>query len=411
MAAPPVVYLHIGAMKTGTTFLQGLMRRHKNDLDGEGVLFPGRTWRDQAYGVREVLDRTLNDPVLIRQCRGAWARVTDEMLEYDGHSAVLSMEFLSQATEEQVQRVVGSFADRGAEVHAILTVRDTTRLLPAQWQTQCRNGARISWPDFMHDVLALATPWRRASGTGARTFAKAQDVPTMLQRWCRAVPSERVHVITVPGSNADPMLLWKRFASVVGVDPSVCWSVPDRSNPSLGHASADLMRRINAEIGRVPFSESTPVLKRYLANEVLAPRAPQERPVKLDRAGVRFAARWNRRIVRAVEGRQVQIVGDLGDLPTHVSREVRASSARRLTNPTDDELLDAAGTAFDGLQRWISQRSAGDDGPESADREGGSHRWRNESDPVAAATRELAELARAAMRHKPVPQIESPATS
>ena len=37
----PVVFLHIGAMKTGTTFLQQLMSANKEDLLKAGFLFPG----------------------------------------------------------------------------------------------------------------------------------------------------------------------------------------------------------------------------------------------------------------------------------------------------------------------------------------------------------------------------------
>ena len=40
-ASEPVVFLHIGAMKTGTTFLQQLMSANKEDLLKAGFLFPG----------------------------------------------------------------------------------------------------------------------------------------------------------------------------------------------------------------------------------------------------------------------------------------------------------------------------------------------------------------------------------
>ena len=43
MTAPgPVVFLHIGAMKTGTTFLQNLMHENKANLAEAGYLLPGK---------------------------------------------------------------------------------------------------------------------------------------------------------------------------------------------------------------------------------------------------------------------------------------------------------------------------------------------------------------------------------
>lgn len=402
MAAPPVIYLHIGAMKTGTTFLQSLMRRHRVDLDRAGVLFPGRTWREQSYGVRDILDRTFDDPVLVRRSRGAWARVTDEMLAYEGRSAVLSMEFLSQATMPQAERVVETFVARGAEVHVVLTVRDTTRMVPAHWQTLCRTGSQISWPDFVRGAATLSSRWRRPGGDGARSFAKSHDVPTIVERWCRAVSPDHVHVVTVPRSTTDPLLLWKRFAGVIGVQPSVCWRVPDHSNPSLGYPSAELMRRIYAELGPVRMSESGPLLKHYLAKEVLAPRAREEAPICLDRAGLRFAARWNRRTVAAIEERQVQVAGDLADLPTAIAPDARDRSVRRLRDPSDAELFGAAAAAYGGLQRWLEERAGG--GAAEVPSAGAGElvaRWRVQPDPVTAAARELAGLTRSAMALRP----------
>ena len=47
-SSSPVVFLHIGAMKTGTTYLQQVLIQNKEALADHGYLFPGARWGDQA---------------------------------------------------------------------------------------------------------------------------------------------------------------------------------------------------------------------------------------------------------------------------------------------------------------------------------------------------------------------------
>ena len=49
------VFLHIGAIKTGTTYIQTVLRENRERLIEEGVLFPGRRWRNQVSAVEDVL--------------------------------------------------------------------------------------------------------------------------------------------------------------------------------------------------------------------------------------------------------------------------------------------------------------------------------------------------------------------
>lgn len=408
MPSGPVIYLHIGAMKTGTTFLQRLLAVNKQELASEGVLYPGNSPRDHFRAGREILGRTAGDPVLARKCAGMWDRVTGEMLSYDGRAAVLSMEFLSQADPAKAAEIVESLTGRGGEVQVILTVRDAVSALPAQWQTHCRNGGRASWPDFAHSAMKLGRPWRRARGEGAQVFALTQDIARMLDAWGGAVPSERLHVVTVPSSGADPLLLWNRVASVLGVDPGACSRRPDHTNSSLGHASADLLRRVNAQLGPVPYSDYAPVVTTHLAKKVLSRRVDQEARAELDLPALRFALAWNGRTIRAIHKHAADVVGSFDELPTRMTPRMRERTVDRLRDPGDAELLDAAAAAHAGLLRLVARRAAATVDPNR------SHpavqtpgpvdiqRWREQSDPVSAAVSDLASLVRTAIatRHR-----------
>ena len=51
------VVLHVGAMKSGTTYLQALLFQNKESLARQDVLVVGTTWSDQVRGVGEILRR------------------------------------------------------------------------------------------------------------------------------------------------------------------------------------------------------------------------------------------------------------------------------------------------------------------------------------------------------------------
>lgn len=412
--ARPQIFLHIGAMKTGTTFLQQLMVANKDHLAEAGFLFPGARWNEQDRAVRDVLGITRRDPPMRALCEGMWDKVASEMLSFDGQASIFSMEFLSFANRKQAARVVSSLDD--AEVHVVLTVRDAAGALPAQWQTHSRNGGTLSWPAFAGGVRRGSRFGRLgglAGGKGAHVFQMGQGVPRMLSAWGAAVPSERLHVVTVPPSGSDPALLWERFATAIGVDPTVCSVAAGTRNSSLGQPSADLIRRINARLGRLPPSEYQPTLKAQLATRILAGRSSIEAGPTLDMATRTFAVAWNRRVRAAIERSGAHVVGDLVDLPV----EPPAPSAHSdtdtqwgtLRDPEPEEVLAAAVTARDGLTALIGKRTkrlsrlggVADQnaraGREIADLLRPSDPWRDASDPVDAAVTELTSLVRVAI--------------
>ncbi len=361
----PRIFLHIGAMKTGTTYLQGLLSANKERLADAGYLFPGERWTDQSRAAADVLGFSLDDPRRKAAVEGRWDRIVAEMLAHRGRgrkASIFSMEFLSFADTEQATRILDSLAR--ADVEIILTVRDTISTIPAQWQTSCRNGAHVPYRRFVYgvrDAIALqdaeddqGTPSARVSKP-VRLFRRTQDIERMLDVWVPLVGAERVHVVTVPPRGSDPAVLWQRFASVVGVDPDVCEQPEDTSNSSLGHASTELMRLVNKQLDLSP-TDYTLLVKGPLARRILGSRAAAEQPIRMHRRGHILGVRWNRRIRRAVRRHGVDVVGSLDDLVVRrPGKDVRA----RLPRVAPAEVLAAAVHARDGLLALRAQLSEG----------------------------------------------------
>src|SRR5690242_16290235 len=177
----PRIYLHIGAMKTGTTFLQDLMQANRAELAEAGFLFPGERWAEQSLAVQDVLGFGAKDPRVTAATRGRWAAMSSEMLQHRGKASILSMEFLSFADSEAAARVLATMEE--AEVHVVLTVRDAARTIPAQWQTVCRNGGKVPYRRFVYGVRAALDPGQGSGGRPAQMFQRTQGVARMLDVW------------------------------------------------------------------------------------------------------------------------------------------------------------------------------------------------------------------------------------
>jgi hypothetical protein len=389
----PKVYLHVGAMKTGTTYLQQVLSINKVHLAAAGILFPGVHWAEHGQGVRQILSGPDGS-----EATGSWRRLVDEMLAHPGAASVISMEFLSFASPEQAARVMASLT--GAEVHVILTVRDAKGSIPAQWQTLCRNGNRLSLPKFVRALrLALAAHPGPVS-PAVRKLRRTQDIVRMLDVWGTAVGPDRLHIITVPPKGSEPRLLWERFARVIGVDPAVAVRDPGRRNASLGLPSTELLRRVSIELIDLHRADYQRIF-RTIARTELAARAAVEPRVTLNRRGQRLAARWNRSVRKAIVSSGAEWVGSPEDLP--VDRpDPSEPKAAATVRPQD--LLAAAAAARDGMLDRLAILESGIPTSDVADsvarqaRPGAAattpEHWESATDPVREAVSEVADLVR-----------------
>ncbi len=298
----PRLLLHIGAMKTGTTYLQTRLTANAEALAGQGWWVPEGP--RIARAVRELLPAAGGGPT------PKWDELMREARAWDGHGTVISMEFLSFARRQHVPGILERMA--GVDLHVVLAVRDAVRALPSQWQTLTRNGFGFSWPEFAGGVRQ-----RRESGPGPGTapFRRTQDVHRMLVAWGNALPRERLKVITVPAPSQPRDLLWERFLGMIDVDPQKARAPARFDNPQLGYGTCELLRLVN----RAGLDGEDPVayrkiVRRLTHDHVDALREGQSRP-RMDAATAEFAVAFNARTRRMIRNRGT-LVGERSDLPT-----------------------------------------------------------------------------------------------
>lgn len=409
---PHVVVLHIGAMKTGTTYLQGKAYANRDALAEAGVELAGRTWGEQVWGVQELLGMGEHDEDLRTRNAGAWDRIATGMRESDAPVSLFSMEFLAFADRAQARRVVESLA--GCEIRLVLTVRDTAAVIPALWQTTITSGGTTTWPRFRSAVRVAA--WGRGRvGAGlsrfgvasASRFTEAVDIGRILRVWTSVLPAEQIHVIVVPRPGAPRDLLWRHLCAVVDVDADVAPEEAEESNESLGFPSAELVRRVNAALDLAQVRDQN-VVKNDLGLNTLGKRRREERRALLDPATHRTALRWNQRIRDEVTRHGVVVHGDLADLPVDPVDAAAAGHEieEEHLEPTEEELLAAARHGLSGLRVIVRRRTSRLFGKKRARRFRrrlrrrtlGVRRWGSAPDPTAAAVADLVVSVQALVR-------------
>lgn len=323
------VVLHVGLLKTGTSYLQQRLMHGREALEEHDVLFP--RWRDQVDAVIDVLGiRRRPRP---RATEGAWQRMVEQIDRWPG-SALLSMEFLGPAKEGQVKQVVRSLGDVPVEV--VITARDLNRVLTAMWQETAKNSGTETWPSYVRAV-------EKNSGPGAR-FWRQQQLGVIVQRWAAGVGLPNVSVVTVPPPGAPPETLWNRFCEAVRVDPALCAPV-EPANESLGAASAEVLRRVNENLAAwdIPWEGYAKVVKAGFAKQVLGAGRAEEQP--LGTAVPDWLVDRAVRMRRNVEKSGVRVVGSLDDLTPVAVRGVTPDQV------SVEEQLDAAVRALADLLR------------------------------------------------------------
>lgn len=297
------VVLHIGTMKSGTTYLQDVLS--SGVLEPAGGWYVGGTFGAQTSAVRRLLRPT--DQRRPEQ----WQALADEANGRDG-VAVFSQEFLSFARRPRAQEIVDSFG--GTPVEVVIAVRDQHGAIPAQWQSFTRNRGLDDWATYEQRLQRMAGGRKGRRGKAVKSFRRAQDVAGILRRWADLEGDVGTTVVVVPPSGSEPTALWRRFCEAAGVDAGDPDAAGRRSNESLGYASCEALVRVNRSLEPLDKGGYTKARKRLL--EALLPLRPEEGRPTLSAGGASLAAMLNDDILEAVGRHGVRLVGSAEELPT-----------------------------------------------------------------------------------------------
>lgn len=299
------IILHIGTMKTGTSYLQSVLMRNADVHEQAGFLFLAKDFSTQARAVRKVLAAP-NRP----ERHEEWRALAEEAKRFEGHTAVVSMEFLSFAREHQIDAYLRAL--EGLQVEAVITLRDQAAVIPAQWQSYVRLFGADEWSTYLRRIDPARQRNGDADSHAAKTFRRAQNVLPMLERWQQHPGVSRLSAVTVPPPTADRHDLWRRFCGAIGLDPGLADLTTNFQNVSMGYASTDVQRRLNPLLTDYPSHIYRPGIRPVLRDALRPLRNEEGKPV-LDRGAAAFAHSRNAAIREALA--DLPLFGDPDDLP------------------------------------------------------------------------------------------------
>ena len=297
-----VVHLHVGAPKTGTTYLQDRLTLNADNLAQHGVTIPTKNRLVDAdlFHFRAALDLLDQDwggeP---GHASGAWDAMVRRVRRAPGR-VIISHEILAAANGDKIAKAMNDLSD--SEVHVVYSARDLGRQLPAAWQESIKQGRKWTFRRFLNKVER-----------GETWFQKALDLPTVLNSWSAKLPPERVHVVTVPHGRPHDTL-WFRFAEAFGIDPSWAPKDSERANRSLGVPETQLIRLLNRRLELTVRREATydELIRELLAQRELVSR--ESIPVRLPPARYDWAEQQADLWIDWIKGSGVHVVGEVEDL-------------------------------------------------------------------------------------------------
>lgn len=329
------VYVHIGPPKSGTTYLQAILWQNQSELARHGVVLARGDELGQRRAVAALRHRAPDVPYAPPRTaqggvrpRDRWDRLVDDVETSDAETAVISVEQLCDAGPHAAATLFGSLAP--VPVDLVYTARSLAKAVPGAWQTRVRNRRPPTWQDFLSSVRNPGDP-----DSHGGTFWRLQDPALSLPVWLEHIAPQRVHVVTVPAPGDTPELVWRRFASVLGVPPDGYDLDVPRANASLGGVEAEVMRRLaERTTDELPVRVFGNVVMRFVAREILERRARQSFPLVLPEREHEWLDDRAQQVIDYLRTGGFHVVGDLAELVP-----VPAPSAREPDDVSEAEVL------------------------------------------------------------------------
>lgn len=299
--------LHVGQMKSGTTYLQRILAKNRVTLRQAGWNYPGKRENHQhaIYGLCR------NDIFWVGEAKSEWSKLAEALVTITDQSReriLISAEALSVLYTNSISRLTAKI---GRPDRVLLTVRNLHVTLPSAWQQSVKSRYTHSLGDFFEQLArdrpSLQGHWR--------TYAFGEVV----RRWSHHAP---VTVVVVPPADSGgASALWGLFSEAVGLSVTVDTNVnPDEANISVNMETTEMLRAMNAAMAGADLREEQMVrLKNSYLREFVAPCAkvrrgsavlpPAEYSTALDS--------WNCEELEKLKHNASAIVGDITHLASY----------------------------------------------------------------------------------------------
>ena len=151
--APSTIYLHIGApRRLVRPICKTCSGQTSQSLKSLEFCVQGKHVFARVSAMRDVMQWDPGaEPVPPR-----WRRIALEMQRWGNRGCVFSQESVCFAVTDERTHALVSRLSRSDEVKCVLTVRDVSRLVTAQWRTSMRSRRRWTFTDYAAAVAGVS---------------------------------------------------------------------------------------------------------------------------------------------------------------------------------------------------------------------------------------------------------------
>lgn len=337
--------LHIGVQKSGTTYVQRVLRTCADDLAAAGFAYPLPRSADPAsnrnphetasYGLLGTEYPWVSDERTEAE-RGSWAWLAGRVRDWPD-TALVSAEALSVVREDAARRLIDDLGV--ADVQVVATARGLGSLLPSAWQQHLRNGRSLGFGTFLGRLAEeRERGWESVETEHGAHLWRAFALGRLARRWGRVVGPERVTVVTNRGK--PPELLWRRFAEAAGL-PGEIAPRPEMGAPAhtgLTAAEAIVLESVNARLARAAWGRDRRVgFREQLIHQGFAVRTERGPRISVPPEHRSAVEKWSAEDLDELADSGARVIGDL--------EELRFDPEREPDQPTVADISAAAGAA------------------------------------------------------------------
>ena len=337
--------LHVGPPKTGSTALQDGLHQTRDSLAAQGTTYVSRV-RHELIPARYITGQLPDGPKWA-WAEQRWNELVDAMRAEGPERKVYSSEYLADATEEQVVRIVDAIGPE--ETYVVITLRPLVDIVPSQYQQYLQGGLTSDYESWLRSTFVdeLAT-------VGPSAFWQRHRHDALVERWARVAGRDRVVVVATGGR--DFTAVPAAFETLLGLHRGTLVGREVRPNRSLTWPEAEVMRRFNVEAQRMGLVDSKyETLTKYAADCVkLRVPDPDEPRIVTPGWAVERAHELGAAFAAGIAASGVRVIGDLDELAP-------PRSVTSLSRPPETVDLDVAAlfsAAFLDAERRLRQEVA-----------------------------------------------------
>lgn len=248
--------LHVGQMKSSTTFVQGILSRNRERLNDLGFYYPGNFLNHQGavYGLCGSSIPWMKDNARYKvQAKELIEEVSSAKKK--GFSVIISSEALSSSDKAGIENFLSAI---GGADKSIFSIRSFFKTLPSAWQQTLKTGSNVSIGTFFEQ---MSSTWpTRSDRWKTYSYGKCSE------NWANYLD---VEAFIIPNKINQLDESWQLFCQTVGIPRPDTFVLPKKeSNTSFSIETSEILRALSVVSNeeKLNFSEVVAFYFKYFVN-------------------------------------------------------------------------------------------------------------------------------------------------